>query len=174
MKNCLTYYPYRWRHYVKKPWEFFEDTWLNMKAAWQRATRGWADRDVWNLCHHLLDIMPEMVDHLSNHAHGYPGEYNGFPTYESWIKFLREEIAAPLRCANEEQKFQINEYEEELLSYPMNFVKEKNGFTSIQFTEPDELRKKWCEREREINEWRQKELERALGNMAKNWFSLWD
>lgn len=174
MKNCFTYYPYRWRYYIKKPWKFIEDTWLNLKAAWQRATRGWADRDVWSLCHHLLDIMPEMVDHLSNHAYGYPGEYHGFPTYESWIKFLREEIAAPLRCANEDQKFQINEYEEELLSYPMNFVKEKNGFTSIQFTEPDELRKKWCEREKEINEWRQKELERAFSAMAKNWFSLWD
>ena len=168
MKNCFAYYYLR--RYLTKPWEFFEDTWLNLKAAWQRATRGWADRDTWNLDSYLLDILPEMIDHLRIHTHGYPG-YDEFNTPEKWDKFLKEEIIIPLQNAREEQITQINEYEEELHSYPIIFVKQENGFT---LTEPKELRKKWREREKEINEWRQKELERALKNLAAVFFSLWD
>ena len=172
MKNCFTYLP--WRFYLRKPWKFFEDAWLNLKAAWQRATRGWADRDTWNLDSYLLEILPEMIDYLREHTHGYPGEYNGFPTPESWDNYLREEIIIPLQNAREEQVVQKNEYEEELFSYPMEFVKEENNFTPIHFTEPEELRKKWCEREKEISEWRQKELEKAFTAMAKYFYHLWD
>lgn len=174
MKNCLTYYPWRARYYLKKPWEFFEDTWLNLKAGWQRATRGWADRDTWNLDSYLLEILPEMIDHLRENAHGWPGEYQGFPTPEDWDKFLKEEIIIPLQNARENQTTQINEYEEELHSYPLEFVKQENGFTAIHFTEPEELNKKWFAREKEINEWRQKELERAFKKLSSVYFSLWD
>lgn len=174
MKNCFTYYPYNWRYYIKKPWEFFEDTWLNLKAAWQRAKRGWADRDTWNLDKHLLDIIPDMVEYLRFHTHGYPGELRGFPTSVDWEDYLRDKIIIPLRNAREEQTTQINKYEKELHSYPINFVKQENGFTALEFTEPDELRKKWCEREKEINDWRQKELEKGFQNLASVFFDLWD
>ena len=171
MKNCFTYNS--WRIYLRKPWEFFEDTWLNLKAAWQRATRGWADRDTWNLDDYLLEILPEMVDYLRTHTRSYPG-YDEFDIPEKWDKFLKEEIIIPLQTAREEQTTQINEYEEELHSYPINFVKQEDGFTTLEFTEPEELRKKWCEREKEINEWRQKELERALKNLGSVFYSLWN
>ena len=115
-----------------------------------------------------------MIDYLREHTHGYPGEYNGFPTPESWENYLREEIIIPLQSAREEQVVQKNEYEEELFSYPMEFVKEENNFTSIHFTEPEKLRKKWCEREKEISEWRQQELERGFAAMAKYFYHLWD
>lgn len=171
MKNCFTYSS--WRFYLRKPWEFFEDTWLNLKAAWQRATRGWANRDTWNLDSYLLEILPEMIDYLRIHAHGYPG-YGEFDTPEKWDKFLKEEIIIPLQNAREEQTVQKNEYEEELFSYPMEFVKGENSFTAIKFTEPDELSRKWCEREKEISEWRQKELEKGFQNLASVFFDLWD
>ena len=162
-----------WRVYLRKPWEFFEDTWLNLKAAWQRATRGWADRDTWNLDSYLLEILPEMIDYLREHTHSYPG-YGEFDTPEKWNKFLKEEIIIPLQNAREDQTVQKNEYEEELHSYPVEFVKEENNFTSIRFTEPDELRKKWLEREKEISQWRQQELERGFAAMAKHFYSLWN
>ena len=171
MKNCFAYYSLR--YYIKKPWKFFKDTWLNLKAAWQRATRGWANRDTWNLDNYLLEILPEMIDHLRIHTHGYPG-YGEFDTPEKWDKFLKEEIIIPLQNAREEQTTQINEYEEELHSYPINFVKQENNFTALEFTEPEELRKKWCEREKEISEWRQKELEKGFQNLASVFFDLWD
>lgn len=168
MKNCFTYYPYRWRYYVKKPWEFFEDIWLNLKAAWQRATRGWADRDTWNLDYHLLDILPEMIDYLREHTHGYPGGHQGFPTYESWQDFLQNEIVIPLQNAREEQTTQINEYEEEYF----NLSSPSGRFLNTR--SDDEVREKWLAREQEISEWRQQELERGLQNLATVFFNLWD
>lgn len=168
MKNCFTYSS--WRFYLRKPWKFFEDTWLNLKAVWQRATRGWADRDTWNLDNYLLEILPEMIDHLREHTHGYPGD---FPTPESWDNYLEEEIVIPLRNARESQTVQKNEYEEELHSYPMEFVKKEDGFVALEFIEPDELRKKWYEREKEISGWRKKELERALKNLSSVFYDLW-
>ena len=47
--NVLKYFPYRWRHYITHPWEFFEDCWLNVKAAYQRVTRGFAYRDLFSI-----------------------------------------------------------------------------------------------------------------------------
>lgn len=72
-----------------------------------------------------------MIDYLREHTHGYPGEYNGFPTPESWDNCLKEEIIIPLRNAREEQTTQINEYDEEFHSYPINFVKQENGFIAL-------------------------------------------
>ena len=115
-----------------------------------------------------------MIDYLREHTHGYPGKYNGFPTPESWDNYLKEEIIIPLQNAREEQTTQINEYDEEFHSYPINLVKQENGFTAFEFTEPEELRKKWFEREKEINEWRQKELEKGFQNLASVFFDLWD
>lgn len=158
MKNCFTYYPYAWRYYIKKPWKFFEDTWLNLKAAWQRVTRGWANRDTWDLDNYLLEILPEMIDHLRIHTHGYPG-YGKFDAPEKWDKFLKEEIIIPLQNAREEQTTQINEYEKEYF----NLFSSSGRFLNTRPS--DEVREKWFAREQEIDEWRQKELERGLQNL---------
>lgn len=168
MKNCFSYSS--WRFYLKKPWEFFEDTWLNLKAAWQRVTRGWADRDTWSLDNYLLEILPEMIEYLAEHTHGYPGEHAGFPTYESWQEFLRNEIVIPLRNSREDQEVQKNEFEEEYMSYPwvLKYTFEDNT--------PDPLVKKYFEREKEIDAWRSAELSRAMTTLAKSeiYWHLWD
>ena len=174
MKNCFTYSS--WRFYLRKPWEFFEDTWLNLKAAWQRATRGWANRDTWNLDGYLLEILPEMIDYLAEHAHGYPGEHAGFPTFESWQEFLRNEIVTPLRNAREDQNVQKNEYEEEYMSYPFILKKTEDEFYAINDNTPDPLVKKYFEREKEIDAWRSAELSRAMTTLARSeiYWHLWD
>ena len=173
MKNCFTYSS--WRFYLRKPWEFFEDTWLNLKAAWQRAIRGWANRDTYNLGDHLLDIIPEMVEYLAEHAHGFPGEHAGFPTFESWQEFLRNEIVIPLRNSREDQEVQINEFEEEYMSYPFVLRKE-NKYYTFEDNTPDPLVKKYFEREKEIYVWRSAELNRAMTTLAKSeiYWHLWD
>lgn len=167
MKNCFTYYPYAWGYYIKKPWEFFEDTWLNLKAAWQRATRGWANRDTWSLDNYLLEILPEMIDHLRIHTHGYPG-HDEFDTPEKWDKFLKEEIIIPLQNAREEQTTQINEYEKEYF----NLFSSSGRF--INTRPDDEVREKWFAREQEIDEWRHQELERGLQKLISIFWHLWN
>lgn len=166
MKKCFTYYSLR--YYIKKPWKFFKDTWLNLKAAWQRMTRGWADRDTWDLDSYLLDILPEMIDYLREHTHSYPGEQQGFPTYESWQDFLQNEIIIPLQNAREEQTTQINEYKEEYFNLSSPFGRFLNSRSD------DEVRKKWLAREQEIGKWRQQELERGFQKLISVFWHLWD
>ena len=79
--NVLKYFPYRWRHY---PWEFFEDCWLNIRAAYQRITRGFAYRDLFSIDNWFLDIFPEMLKEFRENLHSFPGN-SEFPTFEKWL-----------------------------------------------------------------------------------------
>lgn len=62
----------------------------------QRGWRGWADRDVWGMDHHLAGIIAPMLRRLADNAHGYPGRHPGqtdndcFETFEDWQAWLRE------------------------------------------------------------------------------------
>ena len=82
--NVLKYFPYRWRYYITHPWEFFEDCWLNIKAAYQRITRGFAYRDLFNIDNWFLDIFPEMLKEFRENLHSFPGN-SEFPTFGKWL-----------------------------------------------------------------------------------------
>ena len=172
MKNCFKY-SWRWQYYLKRPWKFFEDTWFNLKAGWQRATRGWANRDVWSLNSYFLEILPDMLKHLRENAYGYPGD-DEFPTFESWIAYL-EEMETHFRNANENQKVQLNEWEEDYLKYPMEWQKNKGEvcFTMVDNT-PKDITMKWLARETEINAWREEELKKGFEMLQKSFHCLWD
>ena len=115
-----------------------------------------------------------MIDYLAEHTHGYPGEHAGFPTYESWQEFLRNDIVTPLRNAREDQSIQKNEYEEEYISYPFILKKTEDEFYTIIDNVPHPLIEKYFEREKEIDAWRRQELEKAFSAMAKHFYHLWD
>lgn len=61
------------------------------KSLLQRAFRGWADRDIWSLDSHLLIILPQMIEHLKKHSHGYPG-VDEASTPEKWNNILDQMI----------------------------------------------------------------------------------
>lgn len=100
MKNCLKFYPCSKHYYLFHPWEWVEQTFLNLKAARQRATRGYADRDVWDMDDFLLAIMPEMVDKLRENSHGYCA---AFENEEKWKEYLNEVSTHLRKAANEEE-----------------------------------------------------------------------
>jgi len=58
----------------------------------QRAKRGWSESDVWGMDHHLARITAEMLDHLANTTHGWPGG-DEFPTFEGWQEIVHEKAA---------------------------------------------------------------------------------
>lgn len=168
MTNCFKSYDY-WKCYLHKPWRLLSDTWLNLKAAWQRATRGWADRDVWSLDHYLLEILPEMVNSLRETTHGFPVNEK-FSTMEEWDEFLWSEIVEPLRNARERQTIQINEYD--YIYENVNWDFENGPFFGV----PKELVQKWSKREQEIFSWREEQLVKGFSSLIdKNvYFNLWD
>ena len=61
----------------------------------QRSVKGFCDGDVWDMDSYLLTIIPAMLDHLAENAHGYPTEVteNGVARKmdeKTWPVFLHE------------------------------------------------------------------------------------
>ena len=171
--NVLKYFPCRWQYYITHPWEFFEDCWLNIKAAYQRITRGFAYRDLFNIDNWFLDIFPEMLKEFRENLYSFPGN-SEFPTFESWTAYL-EEMETHFRNANENQKVELNEWEEDYLKYPLEWQKNK-GEICLTMTDntPKDITEKWLARETEINAWREEELKKSFEMLQKNFHYLWD
>lgn len=159
--NVLKYFPCSWRHYITHPWEFFEDCWLNIKAAYQRITRGFAYRDLFSIDNWFLDIFPEMLKEFRENLHSFPGN-SEFPTFESWTAYI-EEMETHFRNANENQKVELNEWEEDYLKYLIN-----KDEVCLNITE------KWLARETEIEAWLEEELKEGFEMLQKNLHHLWD
>ena len=60
------------KYFFIRLWEWPGDTYREIKYGIQRWSRGWNDRDVWNLNDHLAKIISETVEHLRIHTHSYP------------------------------------------------------------------------------------------------------
>ena len=181
MKNVFHLF-YRPRYYLCHPLRFLSEVSSNIRAAWHRATRGWANTDVWNFNAWFLEVVPDMLDHLAENGYGYPGNEE-FPTYESWQKWLREEAAAIRSCAEEEQENR-NPYREEyeaaleqcrLVSRPdpqhpnlhtLTFENEPNNM--------DEISKKYYEQAAIIAAESEQTLIKAMTELAKKMPTLWD
>ena len=92
------------------PWRYPANWWSNIKVffrhfkwAYQRATRGFADCDVWNLNSSILNYLSGTLKQLSETAAGWPGN-NQFPEYEDWTIFLKQ-MSEKFRAANESNEY---------------------------------------------------------------------
>lgn len=163
--NVLKHFPCSWQYYITHPWEFFEDCWLNIKAAYQRITRGFAYRDLFSIDNWFLDIFPEMLKEFRKNLHSFPGN-SEFPTFESWTAYL-EEMETHFRNANENQKVELNEWGEDYLKYLINK-------DEVCLNTPKDITEKWLARETEIEAWREEELKKGFEMLQKNLHHLWD
>lgn len=57
----------------------------HIRWAYQRVTRGWDDRALWSLDHHLARTLGAQLLWLADHGHGYPCD----TTAEKWTTQLR-------------------------------------------------------------------------------------
>ena len=164
------YYPFSVRYYCFHPWDFIGQTFRNIRWAYQRITRGFSDADCWNLDSYLLEIIPEMVDNLRKNTHGFPVS-DRFFTFEDWDKFLLEEIIIPLRNAREDQSIQNNEYDYVYDEFPSRIENHQ-----LIDDMPEELRKNWVKREKEIYEWREDQRIKGFSALIDKdvFHSLWD
>lgn len=63
----------RWFYNPSTFWENITHTARWLKWCWQRAFRGWADCDWWNMDYYLVEIILPMLKELKKNQHGYPG-----------------------------------------------------------------------------------------------------
>ena len=57
-----------------------------IKWGWQRAMRGWSDRDTWSFDYHIANVIEGGVNHLLKNQHGHPGEFNNIFEWEDVMK----------------------------------------------------------------------------------------
>ena len=91
-------------------WRYPLNWWKNIKLffrrfkwAWQRATRGFADCDIWDLDSSILNYLSGTLKQLSEIAEGWPGNEQ-FPKYEDWTNFLKE-MSEKFAAANESNEY---------------------------------------------------------------------
>ena len=154
----------KWRRPIKKIEAFI----IDIKHFFQRGKYGWADSDWFNFDGWFIYVIPQMLNELKNNHYGYPvyintdigKKYVTDPV--EWENYL-DEIITHLQFANENLEFPetTNEYEPDWLN--------PNPFNGNK-----ELERKYYEREKEIYEFRDKEMKTALKMIADNFWTLWD
>ena len=73
---------FSWRHPLHNIRQFFK----NIKYGWQRAIKGYCDRDLWNLSDYYEEVLIHSIDAFRVKRHGYPGTI----TNEEWEQILSE------------------------------------------------------------------------------------
>lgn len=63
---------YNLAYYLVHPHEIVKDYYRAVKWMWQRAIRGWSERDAWGWCTHHAEVTVQVLKYLRKHKHGYP------------------------------------------------------------------------------------------------------
>lgn len=170
--NVLNDFPYRPRFYLTRPWKFFQECWWNIKAVWQRATKGHAWRDSAEMDEFLLYIIPSMLRDIAN-GEAYPGN-DEFPTYESWQQFCNQ-LADKFESAQEEKLYDRNQFNDKFLD-AFDVV---HGHPNITIThdmsveEANEILRQHRDREAELYKERDIIIQEAYTTLAKYHNYFW-
>ena len=102
MNNVFKYGWMSWR-YPHHWWGNIKLAFRQWRWAYQRATRGYCDYDIWDFSSYLLDIMSGGLNHLADNHYGWPGTEQ-FPEPEDWTKYLKD-MAQKFYSAKEDNDF---------------------------------------------------------------------
>ena len=164
------------RYKLTHPWVVVADKWRDLKAGWQRATKGYAPRDVWNMCDYFLEVFPAMLRDLAENCHAYPG-VAPFDSPEKWENWLRE-MADKLEWCREDVWEKDNEYEEEYMkqfddNLWQNWKRDEHGNLVYSHTQ-SEIDKLYFAREKELSDKAHQQLQDVLSQVSRYFFYLWD
>ena len=163
--SVFKYFPYRPRYYLRHPFEWIGDKWRALKWAKQRAIRGYADCDIWNMDSWFSSVVPEMLEQLAEEANGWPD--GKFETFGEWQQWLRD-TAAAIKMMREEEQDAINPYWPAYQEELGNWQYTEKGYA------PSELSHKYQAEASRIAEAMQEKFEQAMISFSKNFHCLWD
>lgn len=178
---------YTLKYNLTHPHEVILNWCRDIKCAWQRATKGYCYRDLWNIDSWFLRLMCDMIPDYKKNKHGYPSQ---FESEEEWDKVLNEMIMY-FKEAYEPTTSFINIYEKEHLEKVLpiwmsqfeDTKKEssKTGYYTLKSIEDMDVSDKIKELDKNhYNEYRRKEeymrinKEKALELFVKYFDDLWD
>lgn len=165
-----------------------------LKHAYQRVTKGYSYRDLWNIDYWFLTVVPKMLQEFSEIKYiGIPGSLVAKIEAEhpEMTPDERDELAvntwrytckqiAHLLSEGLEPKEQVNEYENEYWGWDDIKKERKYGLKEDENKEftfttnsDAELEKKYLDRAYEIEEYREKQLKKGLKMFSENLEKLW-
>jgi len=166
MSNVFKYGWVPWRY--PRNWKgntglFFRQ----FKWAYQRATRGFADCDVWNMDNWLLDVIPGALKQLADNHYGWPGTEQ-FPEPEDWTQYLKD-MAQKFYSAKEDNDFYpMPEHDKwwkwiEDHDAQLDFNRDDNPYTQSMLDE-----------DKRNNDKRMRDFAEAWSMMGDVFWHLWD
>lgn len=174
MNNVLAY-DRNWRYYLRHPICFLQETVWNLRAAYSRATKGYAAVDVWELGPRLLEILPPMLRYLEKYHYGVPCDM----TDEEWTQWLHD-MADSIEHLQEENWEKQNEYADEFyrtIDEKRIEKRDERGVLTITWSdEPDEkeISEKYFARCEELNKQWYVRAEEVGKSFFKAIPKLWD
>lgn len=175
----------------------------DIKMIFQRVNRGYCDADCWEMYTWFLDVVPAMLKQLKDTRWGSPANLGvnyenedgilvNDKCHEEWDTILDKMIFLFHEC-DERRSTTTNPYEEDHNKIYEEFSErygwwgeklqteeEKNNKKHHTMHFPDEIPEykdicdKWRASEKELDEYRLKQKDRAFALFAEHFFSLWD
>ena len=90
MLNIFERAPYRWWQI----WKIIKFYFGTLKCAWQRMTKGYCYRDVYDLSEFYIELFSASLKELSETAHGYPLDFKDMKTWRDYLKEMAEHFLA--------------------------------------------------------------------------------
>lgn len=157
--NLFQKAPYHWWQIFKIIRYYFE----TLQCIWQRATKGYCFRDIWDLDEYLLYILHHTINNLADTTHGYPGNFRAPTDWELYLKEMAQHFHNSSEYTNDVEEAK-NIYKDWLYNV--------KGFNNFKV---DNIQKeKYRQREKEIYQWRQSELEKGFKMLQERFRDLWD
>lgn len=153
--NVFTYGYLNWKHPFHNIKMFFR----NIRRAWQRATKGYCDWDVFDLDQYWQGMMICSLEDLRKEG-GYPG---CLESEEEWEQILTDMI----NYLNE-GLLDSHENEFDYLMYG-----DLEGDERLRDYTEDEANHKWFEEEKRLRAVEDENLQKGLALVAKWWRHLW-
>ena len=159
---------------IYSPWKYPSNWIRNIKLffrrykwAYQRATRGYCDYDIWELYPFYSNLFSATLNQLANTAQGWPGDET-FPNYKDWIEYLKR-MSQLFYRSNEANEYYPTPEGDKWWAWlqehkTADLINDNsNPYTTAMLQE-----------ERENDEKRKQDLYQAIEMLKKTWFDLWD
>lgn len=156
------WFSYRVSYYLKRPWKWFGAIRIgisNMRMR-QKCCYDWVA--LWNVDTFLLELIPNMLRHLSEKACGWPDNAT-FPTFEVYKEWMCNlaipfEVLGTISFSNSDKKFAREQLEK---------------IPESEFPVIGELRRE-CFEALDDMDWEQSLLNISFKHLAQNLRVLWD
>lgn len=156
-------HPYKLSYYLRHPIQFFSHYYYDIKHAYQRATKGYSNMDLWDVDYWFKDIMVRLLTDFKNNNQGYPSNM----TPDEWDNIL-DEIIHSFKEGNKDSCSLTNNYEHEYNNWlgkqPLDTMEQKIKQDCIQ---------NYIHAEIAIEQMRQKNTQHALELLGKYLSDLW-